>query len=130
MGKIRRNALNYSVKYYAEILLENLDTISDTKEKFQKYRELLRTLNKIVRMESFQDDFYRKPLEQMLELSDDAVRVLTQLKTTVQSYDSLMEKLEVDISVVEREKERITELLEDYVCLLYTSDAADDTCVV
>ena len=115
MGKIRRNALNYSVKYYAEILLENLDTISDTKEKFQKYRELLRTLNKIVRMESFQDDFYRKPLEQMLELSDDAVRVLTQLKTTVQSYDSLMEKLEVDISVVEREKERITELLEDYV---------------
>ena len=115
MGKIRRNALNYSVKDYAEILLENLDTISDTKEKFQKYRELLRTLNKIVRMESFQDDFYRKPLEQMLELSDDAVRVLTQLKTTVQSYDSLMEKLEIDISVVEREKERITELLEDYV---------------
>ena len=103
MGKIRRNALNYSVKDYEEILLENLDTISDTKEKFQKYRELLRTLNKIVRMESFQDDFYRKPLEQMLELSDDAVRVLTQLKTTVQSYDSLMEK------------ERITELLEDYV---------------
>lgn len=53
MGKIRRNALNYSVKDYAEILLENLDTISDTKEKFQKYRELLRTLNKIVRMENF-----------------------------------------------------------------------------
>lgn len=71
----------------------------------QKKEELVRTLNKIVRMESFQDDFYRKPLEQMLELSDDAVRVLTQLKTTVQSYDSLMEKLEVDISVVEREKD-------------------------
>ena len=43
MGKIRRNALNYSVKDYEEILLENLDTISDTKEKFQKYRELVRT---------------------------------------------------------------------------------------
>ena len=42
MGKIRRNALNYSVKDYEEILLENLDTISDTKEKFQKYRELLK----------------------------------------------------------------------------------------
>ena len=52
----------------------------------QKKEELVRTLNKIVRMENFQDDFYRKPLEQMLELSDDAVRVLTQLKTTVQSY--------------------------------------------
>lgn len=42
MGKIRRNALNYSVKDYEEILLGNLDTISDTKEKFQKYRELVR----------------------------------------------------------------------------------------
>lgn len=43
MGKIRRNALNYSVKDYEEILLENLDTISDTKEKFQKYRDLVRS---------------------------------------------------------------------------------------
>ncbi len=43
MGKIRRNALNYSVKDYEEILLENLDTISDTKEKFQKYREMVHT---------------------------------------------------------------------------------------
>ena len=43
MGKIRRNALNYSVKDYEEILLENLDTISDTKEKFQKYREMVQT---------------------------------------------------------------------------------------
>ena len=43
MGKIRRNALSYSVKHYEEILLENLDTISETKERFQKYREMVRT---------------------------------------------------------------------------------------
>lgn len=49
MGKIRRNALNYSVKDYEEILLENLDTISDTKEKFQKYRELVR--NRVKKLE-------------------------------------------------------------------------------
>ena len=42
IGKIRRNALNYSVKDYEEILLENLDTISDTKQKFQNYRELVK----------------------------------------------------------------------------------------
>lgn len=41
MGKIRRNALSYSVKDYEEILIENLKTISDTKEKFQGYRELI-----------------------------------------------------------------------------------------
>ena len=43
MGKIRRSALNYSVKDYEEILLENLDTISDTKQKFQNYREMVKS---------------------------------------------------------------------------------------
>ncbi len=42
VGRIRRNALNYSVKDYEEILLENLDAISDTKRKFQDYREMVK----------------------------------------------------------------------------------------
>lgn len=41
MGKIRRNALSYSVKDYEEILVENLETISHTKEKFMGYQELV-----------------------------------------------------------------------------------------
>lgn len=72
-------------------------------------------LQRILRNEAFGDDFYRKPLEAMLELSKDASQVLAQLDTTVQSYRSLMEKLEVDISIVEKEKTRIAELLEDYL---------------
>ncbi len=43
MGKIRRNALSYSVKDYETILLENLDTIGDTKQKFQNYREMVKS---------------------------------------------------------------------------------------
>lgn len=42
MSKIRRNALNYSVADYQEILVENLETISDAKQKFQNYRELVK----------------------------------------------------------------------------------------
>lgn len=42
MGKIRRNALSYSVADYDSILNENLETISDTKRKFQNYRELVK----------------------------------------------------------------------------------------
>ena len=99
-------------KFKGILIRDYNQRIRDTR---QKKEELVQLLNKIVRMEAFQDDFYRKPLEQMLELSGDAGRVLIQLRTTVQSYDSLMEKLEVDISVVEREKERIVELMEDYV---------------
>lgn len=43
MGRIRRNALNYSVAEYEEVLGENLETISDTKQKFQSYRELVKS---------------------------------------------------------------------------------------
>lgn len=77
--------------------------------------QLIRVLNQIVRSEHFQEDYYKKPLEAMLELSDEALQVQKQLDTTIQSYDSLMEKLEVDISVVEKEKQKIVELLEDYL---------------
>lgn len=42
MDKIRRNALDYSVKDYEEILKENLDTIQDTKKKFQDYRDIVK----------------------------------------------------------------------------------------
>lgn len=50
-----------------------------------------------------------------MELTGDATQVLQQFDTTIQSYDNLMEKLEVDISVVEKEKEKIVELMEDYI---------------
>ena len=77
--------------------------------------QLVRVLNQIVREAHFQEDYYKKPLEAMLELAGDAGQVQRQLETTIQSYDSLMEKLEVDISVVEKEKQKIVELLEDYL---------------
>lgn len=77
--------------------------------------QLTKVLNEIVRMDIFQEDFYKKPLEAMLELSEDGAQVLLQLAAAIQSYDSLMEKLEVDISLVEEEKEKIVELMEDYI---------------
>ncbi len=41
MERIRRNALDYSVKDYEEILVEDLGTIEDTRQKFQDYREMV-----------------------------------------------------------------------------------------
>lgn len=84
-------------------------------EERERRSSLERLLNQILRMDCFQEDFYRKPLEAMLELSKDASQVLTQLHITIQSYQSLMDKLEIDISMVEKEKKKIVELLEDYL---------------
>ena len=79
------------------------------------YKRQVQQLNRILRMDVFREEFYRKPLEAMLEVSGIAAQVLAQLNITVQSYQSLMEKLEVDISLVEKEKARIAEILEDYL---------------
>ncbi len=43
MGKIRRNALNYSVRDYKDILKENLETIDETKQKFQNYSDRVKS---------------------------------------------------------------------------------------
>lgn len=41
MRQIRRNALSYSVDEYEEVLVGNLNTITDTKEKFQEYKTVI-----------------------------------------------------------------------------------------
>lgn len=42
MLKIRRNALNYSVRDYQNILEENMHTIRDTRKQFLEYREMVK----------------------------------------------------------------------------------------
>lgn len=76
--------------------------------------QLAGLLNQMARREAFAEDFYRKPIEAMLSLLADAGQVIRQLQTTLRSYESLMEKIQVDISVIEQEKERIVELLCEY----------------
>ncbi len=42
MSRIRRNALNYSVTDYQQILEENMDTIRDTRKQFLEYRDMVK----------------------------------------------------------------------------------------
>lgn len=41
MRQIRRNALSYSVDEYEKVLVGNLNTITDTKKKFQEYKTVI-----------------------------------------------------------------------------------------
>ena len=77
--------------------------------------DLERMLGRVSRMEQFQDSFYQKPLDALMNLTLDATLFLKQLDTILQSFENLMEKLLVDISFVEKEKEKVVELMEDYL---------------
>ena len=59
------------------------------KSRQEAKEQLVRVLNQIVRDEHFQEDYYKKPLEAMLELADDAGQTQRQLETTIQSYDKI-----------------------------------------
>lgn len=111
--------VDFSAMTYRELGEFKGIMVRDYRESVGKRRDkkdaLVQTLNRIVRMYEFEEDFYRKPLESLLQLADDAGQVILQLQTTLASYESLMEKLEVDISMIEKEKEKIVEILEDYI---------------
>ena len=102
-----------ALRKYAGILRR--DYRQETEERKRERGRLESQLNALLRKESYQEDYYRKPLEAMLSVTEQAALVLEQLRTTLQSYDSQMEKLAVDIELVEKEKERLIGLLEDYV---------------
>lgn len=67
MGKIRRNALGYSVTDYRDILEENLETISDTKIKFQNYKDVVKTRVKELEEENINVRKLQKKEEESLK---------------------------------------------------------------
>lgn len=69
----------------------------------------------MARKNIFKDEFFQKPIEVLLSLTDNAVNFMKQLNILVSSYESMIEKLEVDVAIVEKERVRIVELLEEYV---------------
>lgn len=73
-----------------------------------------KVLRQTARMEEFQDDYYQKPLETILALTEDAGQVLRQLDMVLQSYRDLVAKLMVDIAVVEKERAHVIGVLREY----------------
>lgn len=93
----------------------DLEQLNRKKDKLQVQ------LNALMRKGIYQEDYYRKPLEAMISVIGQAELILAQISTTIQSYDSQMEKLAVDIAMVEKEKGKIEGLLEDYVKDVHTN---------
>ena len=73
------------------------------------------TLNRLRAMEEFQEDFYRKPLDSMLNAAHDPGFVKGMLQRTQAAYDNLMEKTSGELEIVMEEKRNIVMLLEEYI---------------
>ena len=80
-------------------------------------REVLRKcMEEIVRKKTYEEEFFKKPIETMLQLINEPQGVLEQLRIILSSFQALLEKLEVDIDIVEKERQKVIEMLLDYIC--------------
>jgi len=72
-------------------------------------------LDSILHKKAYEEEFFKKPIETMISLPTEPQGVLEQLNIILASYEALLEKLEVDIALVEREKQKVIEMLLDYI---------------
>ena len=77
--------------------------------------DLKKCLDEILRKEAYEDEFFKRPIETMISLVDMPQSVLEQLTIVLTSYQNLLEKLEVDIAIVEKERQKVIEMLLEYV---------------
>jgi len=86
------------------------DACTDSNSKLNK------EIGRLLRKELFlRDDFFKKPLDKLEELSSDPEHLLENLNITIGSYKSLMEKLSADIELINKEKGNVMQSLFDYV---------------
>lgn len=85
----------------------------------EQQSHLEKVIQQIMRMDDFKDDYYKKPLETFFALSSDAEQVLKQLDLLLQSYHDQIEKLMVDIALVEQERSQVIAALKEYAFELH-----------
>lgn len=99
-------------EYNGIVLRDYRETID---EKIKTQGKLRDTLSTVARIEEFADEYYMKRIEMLISLIDDANSLLEQLYLTLDIYQTLMEKLEIDIANIDKEKAKVIELILDYI---------------
>ncbi len=98
---------------FQKLLIRDLKRFGEERQK--KRNALTDRLNDLIMLRNFREDFYRKPLEAMLRTVDAPAEVLRHIDITLRSYEDLMKKIEVDLSVIEEERLSIRNEFADYL---------------
>lgn len=117
MEKYNKKSLNeLNRKEIEELYGSLIRDFRKFKDELAKHRMALeREIDRLILIEKYKDDFYRQPLALMRQLTEKPEDLSKQLALTLQSYQTLLEKLEVDIAFIDREKEKINEMIFEYV---------------
>lgn len=104
--------------------------IRDYRALCEQERDVKETLYKqtdqLCQQPDYQDDFFKLPLKSLASLTDEPNDYMVQLQTTLDSYKKMLEKLSVDIAILEREKGKIQEMFFSYLTEIHRQMASID----
>ncbi len=86
-----------------------------TTQREEQRRLTQEMIRKVSAKEIYQEDFFRKGFENLLSLVNQVEDLRLQLETLLASYNSIQQKLQVDLENIERERKSTEEIFFDYV---------------
>lgn len=78
-------------------------------------QKLTEEIQKIMNLEEYKDPFFSQPLDTIYIVREKPEEIKQQLNTLIASYDTLVEKLAVDIALLEKEQKKVLEIFMDYI---------------
>ncbi|MGL5712029.1 MAG: hypothetical protein ACRCX2_03350, partial [Paraclostridium sp.] len=117
--------LEISTEYNIDISISELkDYIGSMKrdynaskgDEYKLQNELNTVIDKVSREKEFiDDDFFKKSLDILFKVSINPSEVISNLEQTLTAHKLTLEKLNADIDMIHREKEKVVEMLYDYI---------------
>ena len=95
---------------------EALKELRFAKDEVNKCSTLvMQEIARLLRNPAFAEEYYHKPLEALETLIDSPDTIIEQLTTTIAAYDHLLLKLSIDLQMIEKEGEKVLEVLLQYI---------------
>ncbi|MGL6108357.1 hypothetical protein [Romboutsia sp.] len=85
-------------------------------EEHKLHTNLNQEIDKVSREKEFiEDDFFKKSLDVIAKVSEKPSEVISNLDQTLKAHKLTLEKLSADIDFINKEKEKVVEILYDYI---------------
>ena len=85
-------------------------------EEYTSHSNLNLEIDTVLMIDEFKDDdFFRRPLETLKRISLNPRDVISSLNQTINTHRTTLEKLSADISIITKEKEKVVDLIYDYI---------------
>ena len=107
------NMTEKELENYQGTLRRDLHLLREDREKQRQYTENI--VRKIGEQEDYQDEFFQKGFRNISSLTENVYDMKRQLYILLGSYNNILEKLQVDLDNIDKERRNVEELFLEYV---------------